>query len=126
MPKSQITNSKPQYDLKKRILTFVLAIIQLVRKLPRDSVNIVFINQIIRSATSIGANYEEADGSRSKKEFISIMGIIRKEAKETKYWLRLIRLSNKKEFYNEVDRLGIENEELIKIFAKIIINSREE
>jgi four helix bundle protein len=102
----------------------VLSIIQLVRKLPKDSVNTVFINQIMRSATSIGANYEEADGSRSKKEFISIMGIIKKEAKETKYWLRLIRLSNTESFNKEVDNLGMESEELIKIFAKIIINSR--
>jgi len=112
--------------LKERILRFVLAIIRLVRKLPKDSVNSVFINQIIRSATSVGANYEEADGSRSKKEFISIMGIMKKEAKETKYWLRLIRLSNSEVFYKEVDEMGIESEELIKIFAKIIINSKIE
>lgn len=51
------------------------------------------------------------------------MGIVKKEAKETKYWLKLIRLTNDKKFWKDIDEVGIENEELIKIFAKIIINS---
>lgn len=52
------------------------------------------------------------------------MGIVKKEAKETKYWLKILRVSNEKKFYKEIDSIGIENEELIKIFAKIIINSQ--
>lgn len=111
-----------KFDLKERILEFVLQIIDLTRKLPQDRTNAVFISQIIRSATSIGANYEEADGARSKKEFISIMGIVKKEAKETKYWLEIIKLSNPK-LSRAITKLQEENEELIKITAKIIINS---
>ncbi len=112
-----------KFDLKERILKFVVSIINLTRKLPKDSTNNVMVSQIIRCATSIGANYEEADGSRSKKEFIATMGIVKKEAKETKYWLRIMRISNSNAFYQAIDKIGLENEELIKIFAKIIINS---
>lgn len=113
------------YDLKDRLLHFATQIIVLTRKLPQDQVNKVLMHQIIRSSCSIGANYEEADGARSKKEFIAIIGIVKKEAKETKYWLKIIRLSNDKKFYQDIDTLGKENEELIKIFAKILINSSQ-
>lgn len=117
-------SSNRQFDLKDRILRFIMSVINLTRKLFRDPVNAVLVGQIIRSATSIGANFEEADGSRSKKEFISTMGIVKKEAKETKYWLKIIRLSNDSRFYGAIDDIGGENEELIKIFAKIIINAQ--
>ncbi len=118
-------NNNGKFDLKERIFKFVITIITLTKKLPNNTTNRVLISQIIRCATSIGANYEEADGSRSKKEFISTMGIVKKEAKETKYWLKVIRVSNEISFHSEVDSIGQENEELIKIFAKIIINSSQ-
>lgn len=114
---------KTIYDLQKRILLFVTEIISLSRKLPIDQVNKVLVSQIIRASTSIGANYEEAQAARSKKEFISIIGIVKKEAKETKYWLKVMRVSNKSSMYEEIDKVGKENEELIKIIAKILINS---
>lgn len=75
------------------------------------------------SASSIGSNYEEADGTPTKKDFVYKMGLVKKEAKETKYWLKLIRLTNDEKLWQEIDKNGEENEELIKIFAKIIINS---
>ncbi len=68
--------SANNYDLKNRVLRFIVAIVRLTRKIPQDQVNKVLIAQIIRSSTSIGANYEEADGARSKKEFISTVGIV--------------------------------------------------
>jgi four helix bundle protein len=110
-----------KFDLKERILKFVLSVIELTKKLPQDRTNVVLINQIIRSATSVGANYEEADGSRSKKEFVSTMGVVKKEAKETKYWLEIIKQENPV-IQKKVELIQEENEELIKIFAKIIIN----
>lgn len=110
------------FDLRERFLAFIAQIIELTRKLPQDRTNLILINQIIRSATSIGANYEEADGARSKKEFIAIMGIAKKEAKETKYWLEIMKLTNK-QFLKQIEDLQKENEELVKIIAKIIINS---
>ncbi len=103
-------------------MKFVLAVIDLTKKLPQDRTNAVLINQIIRCVTSIGANYEEADGARSKKEFVSTMGIVKKEAKETKYWLEIIKMSLPP-FKDRIEILQVENEELIKIVAKIIINS---
>ncbi|KKR76290.1 MAG: hypothetical protein UU21_C0013G0009 [Candidatus Levybacteria bacterium GW2011_GWA2_40_8] len=111
-----------KFDLKERILSFILQVIALTKKLPQDRTNAVFVNQIIRSVTSVGANYEEADGARSKRELISIMGIVKKEAKETKYWLEIIKLANPK-LLREAEKLQDENEEIIKITAKIIINS---
>lgn len=82
------------------------------------------MDQIVRSASSTGSNYEEADGTVSKKDFVYKMGLVKKEAKETQYWLRLIRLTNNEKFYAEIDTLGKESEELIKIVARIIIKSK--
>ena len=118
-----MTNKTRSIDLKQRILRFVLRVIELAKKLPDNRINRIFIDQIIRSASGVGSNYEEADGTPTKKDFIYKMGIVKKEAKETKYWLKLIRLTNDKKFWAEIDEIGIENEELIKIFAKIIINA---
>jgi four helix bundle protein len=111
-----------KFDLKDRLISFSIEVINLTKKLPQDRANTVLTSQIIRSATSMGANYEEADGARSKKEFISTIGIVKKEAKETKYWLEIIKRTNPK-LSVEVTGLQEENEELIKITAKIIINS---
>jgi four helix bundle protein len=81
-------------------------------------------DQLMRSATSIGSNYEEADGTPSKRDFIYKMGLVKKEAMETKYWLTLIRATNTSKYYNMIDLLLQENEELIRIFAQIIINTK--
>ncbi|MBI4064852.1 four helix bundle protein [Candidatus Gottesmanbacteria bacterium] len=115
------TNSSQ--ELKQRILRFVLRVINIVKKLPDNRINKIFSDQIIRSASGIGSNYEEADGTPTKKDFIYKMSLVKKESKETKYWLKLIRLTNDDKFYLEIDEIGTENEELIKIFAKIIINA---
>jgi len=112
------------YNLKKRILDFVLKIIQLAKDLPDNRINRIFIDQIVRSASGIGSNYEEADGTPTKRDFVYKMGIVKKEAKETKYWLTLIRFTNNSMFYDRIDLLQGENEELIKIFATIIIRSK--
>lgn len=111
------------FDLRKRIFDFVLEVISLIKDLPDSRINRIFIDQIVRSASSIGANYEEADGSPTKKEFAYKMGIVKKEAKETKYWLQLIRVSNEKKYSENVNILEAANEELIRIISKIIINS---
>lgn len=118
-----MTNNKHSVDLKHRILRFVLQVLNLIKKLPDNRVNRIFIDQIVRSSSSIGSNYEEADGTPTKKDFIYKMGVVKKEAKETKYWLKLIRLTNGQNFWKEIDEIGQENEELIKIFAKIVINA---
>lgn len=111
------------YDLKERIFAFVLKVIALSRKLPNDTVHKIFIGQIIRSASAVGAIYEEADGTPTKKDFVYKMGLVKKEAKETKYWLRLIRATSDSNLYGEIDLLLQENEELIRIFSSIVIKS---
>ncbi len=117
-------SNQNKYDLKERIFKFVLAIIAFVRDLPENRINRIFIDQIIRSSSGIGSNYEEADGTPTKKDFIYKMGIVKKEAKETKYWLSLIRQTNDIKFTTEINNLSNENEQLIKIFATIIIRSK--
>lgn len=118
-----MTSNLKSIDLKQRILRFVLKVIQLIKRLPDNKINRIFIDQIVRSASSIGSNYEEADGTPTKRDFIYKMGVVKKEAKETKYWLKLIRLTNDQKYYQEIDEIGLESEELIRIFAKIIIKS---
>ena len=78
------------YDLTERTAKMAEAIVQFARKIPKDPVTLPLIGQIVRSGTSIGANYCEADDAVSKKEFRHKIGTCRKEAKETKYWLRVI------------------------------------
>lgn len=111
------------FNLRERIFSFVLQILDLIKLLPESRINRILINQIGRSATSIGANYEEADGTPTKKDFAYKMSLVKKEAKETKYWLKLIRVTNTDKLYPTIDRLEIECEELIRIIATIIIKS---
>ena len=77
-------------DLKPRTKAFALRIIRLYTKLSRDTVAQVLGKQVLRSGTSVGANYREAARARSKGEFISKIGDCLKEAEETEYWLELL------------------------------------
>jgi four helix bundle protein len=111
------------FNLRERIFAFVQNIFQLVKVLPTNRINDILIHQMVRSATSIGANYEEADGTPTKKDFSYKMSLVKKEAKETKYWLKLIQMNNHKTLQTKVEELMKENEELVRIFATIIIKS---
>jgi len=82
-------NEKP-FDLKLRTKDFALRIIELYRKMPRTEEARIIGNQILRSGTSIGANYRAACRSRSKAEFISKMGIVLEESDESVFWLELL------------------------------------
>lgn len=77
--------------LDERTYKFALRVIKMVNALPNTKVSEVLGRQVLRSATSVGANVEEALGAISKREFIQKMSIAAKEARETHYWLRLIR-----------------------------------
>ncbi len=76
--------------IENKSFEFSLSIISLV-KLLRDQHEFIFANQLLRSATSIGANVCEAGAGQTKKDFIAKMAIAYKEARETRYWLRLIK-----------------------------------
>lgn len=112
-----MTNNK--YDLEERTALFGEAVIKFVRLLPENSVNKPLISQIIRSSTSIGANYMEADGTESKKDFQHKIAICRKEAKETMHWLRMLITANSDK-ENICNNLKQEALELTLIFSSII------
>ena len=77
-------------ELKRRIKQFALRVMKLVGALPQNSVGRPIGNQLIRSATSVGANYRAACRGRSKAEFVSKLSIVIEEADESCYWLELI------------------------------------
>ncbi len=83
-------SKKSKYDLEERTTCFGEAVIRFAKTLPRDVINVSLISQLVRAGTSIGANYCEADDAVSKKDFRHKIGICKKEARETKYWLRMI------------------------------------
>jgi four helix bundle protein len=106
------------YDLEERTALFGEDVIDFVKLLERNEINKPLINQLIRSATSIGANYMEANQASSKKDFKNKIRICQKEANETKHWLRMIvKANNEKE--SECRKLWKESHELTLIFAKI-------
>jgi four helix bundle protein len=81
---------KPKYDLEERSALFGEAVIGFAKKVPINVVTYPLIDQVVRAGTSIGANYVEADEAVSKKEFRFKIGTCKKEAKESKHWLRMI------------------------------------
>lgn len=78
------------YDLEERTALFGEAVIAFAKREPRDVVTLPLISQLVRSGTSVGANYCEADDAVSRKEFQKNIGTCQKEAKETKHWIRMI------------------------------------
>lgn len=77
-------------DLRERLYAFALDIVQFVKSLPRDWAALEIGRQLLHSGTSVDANYEEACGAFSKKEFTYKLSIAFREAKESHYWLRLL------------------------------------
>ncbi len=120
---NQAQNPNVKYDLEERTARFGENIIDFVKQLPRNEINRPLISQVIRSATSIGANYAEADGAESKKDFQHKIAICKKEAKETKHWLRMIIKANS-DFKEKTRNLWQEAQELTLIFSKIILSSK--
>lgn len=117
-----ITKQQRWFDLEERTLEFGKRVIRLAKALPRNTVNFELISQAIRSGTSVGANYREANESLSKKDFVMRIKICRKEAKETHYWLELIIEANP-EFETKIKDLLAESMELVKIFSAILAKS---
>lgn len=112
-----------QYDIHERIFRFIVDVINFINKLPKTSTNLIFINQITRSVTSMGANDQEADGALTKKDFIHGFTIVRKEGKETVYWIRIIEKTNSPKFSIEANKLIKEGSEIVAIVSTIIKNA---
>ncbi|MBI2055477.1 MAG: four helix bundle protein [Candidatus Sungbacteria bacterium] len=79
-----------KFDLEERTAKFAEAVIDFCNSVSRTPVNTPIVVQLIKAGTSIGANYCEADDAESKRDFLHKIGLCRKEARETKYWLRMI------------------------------------
>ena len=119
---TKIQNSK-QYDLEERTLRFAKRVREFIKKLPRTLANVEDGKQLIKSSGSVGANYIEANESFSKKDFVMRIKICRKEAKESRYWLRLIK-TNSDNLEKEKDELIQEVTELMKIFGSMVEKSK--
>lgn len=106
-------------DLKKRCIKFVGQVVTLMTTVKEKSLRFSLENQIIRSASSVGANYVEGNGGVTKKDWLNYMNIARKSAMETVYWLEVIKECSKdydQTFFNDVYE---ESLQLLKIFTSI-------
>ncbi|OGH69237.1 MAG: four helix bundle protein [Candidatus Magasanikbacteria bacterium RIFCSPHIGHO2_01_FULL_47_8] len=121
---NQIQNSNDKkYDLAERTAKFGEEVIIFLKTVPNNNINGPLVNQLVRSSTSIGANYMEADCAESKKDFIHKIGICKKESKESTHWLHMIAIASpdKAERCRE---LWKEAHELTLIFSTIINKSK--
>ena len=107
------------FDLEERTGIFGENIIEICKSLSKNAINLPLINQIIKSGTSVGANYMEADGAESGKDFKHKIAICKKEAKETKHWLRMISKANPDKA-KECRELWKEAQELTLIFSSMV------
>jgi len=114
-----MTEKETKYDLEKRTSKFGEDIILFCRKIKQDTITRPLISQLIRSATSIGANYCEANGACSKKDFKNKIYICKKESQETKYWLHMLSIACP-ESKEDTRKLWKETQELTLIFGKIV------
>ncbi len=119
---TEIRNSK-HYDLEERTYQFAQDIRVFVRTLPKTVSNIEDVQQLVRSSGSVGANYIEANESLGKKDFLMRIRICRKEAKESRLWLRLVDSKERKELECERTKLIQEATELMNIFGAILRKS---
>lgn len=113
------TNSK-QYDLEERTFKYAQRVRFFVKKLPRTIGNLEDGPQLIRASGSVGANYIEANESLSKKDFCMRSKISRKEAKESRFWLKLVDAHDLADLEKERLALIQEATELMNIFGSII------
>jgi four helix bundle protein len=112
-----------QYDLEERTFRFAQRVREFVKKLRRDLASIEDSRQLVNASGSVGANYIEANEAISKKDFVFRIKICRKEAKESRYWLRLVGINNDSALEREQKELIQEATELMKIFGSIMRKS---
>ena len=111
-----------QYDLEERTLAFAKRAVKFCRALPKSMIDAEIGKQLMRSCSSVGANYIEANESLGKKDFLMRIRICRKEAKESGYWLKLLEPISA-DLRTERDSLLQESTELMKIFGSIVAKS---
>ena len=112
--------AKKPYDLEERTYLFAKRVRSYVKRLPRTICNIEDVKQLVRASGSVGANYIEANESLGKKDFKMHVKISRKEAKESRYWRRLVYTNRVPDLEEERDDLIRESTELMNIFGAIV------
>jgi len=118
-------NKTVRYDLSERTACFGEQSLQFLKKIKRNPINDPMLTQLAKAATSVGANYCEAEDAVSKKDFRHRISICRKEAKEAMHWFRMLGSSNQ-EVKEEARVLWREAKELNLIFAKIFRSCKED
>lgn len=113
------------YDLRERSAKFGEAIIRFAKRIPRNPVTIPIIGQLVSAGTSVGANYSEADDAVSRRDFRNKVGICRKEASESKHWLRMT-VAAEESLRDEARGLWQEADQLHRIFAKSFQTASQE
>jgi four helix bundle protein len=111
------------FEIRERTFQFVVQVTELVRKMPRTLDAVEIGCQLLRSGTSIGANVEEAHGAESRRAFIHKMSIARKQARESRYWLRLISAAIRND--DAVQLLVQESDELVRILSAIAATAKK-
>lgn len=119
----EIQNSK-KFDLTERTKSFSKNTISVLKLVPADTINRPIISQTVRSVTSIGANYCEADNAESRNDFKHKIAICKKEAKEASYWLEIL-ISTNQELESKIIPLLQEAKELTLIFNAIVNKTKE-
>jgi len=121
-PAESIIREEPRdkhvYDLEERTAKFGEVAIDFAKTIPQDAVTNRIISQLVAAATSVGANYVEADDAVSKKDFLKTIGTCRKEAREMKHFLRMA-VRAVRELKPKARKLWLEAKELHLIFSKI-------
>lgn len=110
-------------DIRGRSYDFARRVVKLIRALPHDVASVAIARQLARSGTSVGANVEEAQGAHSRREFAFKMNIARKEARETLYWLRLLRDTDTLPA-DRLDGIVQESDEIVRILVSIVKSTR--
>ncbi len=110
------------FDIQDRTFQFSVRTVALVCKFPRSVAGIELGRQLVRAGTSVGSNVEEADGALSRKDFINYIRIARKEARESRYWLRLVKAS-KISADPEFELPAKEADEIVRILSGIVTSA---
>jgi four helix bundle protein len=118
-----IRQGRPPFEIRERTFLFAVQVVKLVRRFPRSLDAVEIGRQLLRAATSVGANVEEAHGAESQRDFVHKMGIACKEERETRYWLRLVKTAMLDD--NEVEPLLQESDELVRILSSIVTKARK-
>jgi four helix bundle protein len=118
-------DQKPVYDLEERTARFGEAVIDFAKKIPQCPTTERIISQLVGAGTSVGANCVEADDSVSKKEFLKCIGTCKKEARESKHFLRMAARAAP-ELKSEAPELWLEARHLHLVFSKIWRSGKKE